>query len=287
MDKRLNVRRVYVDSRMRISGTGSDFEVELPEAIEVPRGTKAYVSQFLCTHSFETVHEHNNRLYVAENAASSFRARIVTVPPGPYDADSLRLALETALNTNRLAGMGSYAVQRSVSAGPSSTSTAGSAYRFFTITVSGGQFRILSDDFLRSGAGPISWSLWLGPDYEQNDLRSLSELFTFPRHDDFSSSAVSGLLDLRSRHTLFLHSQSFGSTSSICPLGTRSIICRIPVLSSYGGIIVYENPGHPADYLEVTGSMLQRLRFRLADTYNRTIDLRGGSCSFTILLSDD
>ena len=70
------IRRLYIDSRLRSSGTGSDFTVELPRSFEVPDQTIAFVDSVLLANVFTTLHENNNRLYFSEwsviNSVSSF-----------------------------------------------------------------------------------------------------------------------------------------------------------------------------------------------------------------------
>ena len=44
---RLCVRKLYVDNRDRATGTPSNFEYELPGTIEIPRNTRAYITEFM------------------------------------------------------------------------------------------------------------------------------------------------------------------------------------------------------------------------------------------------
>ena len=62
----ISIRSIYVDSRLRSSGTGSDFTVELPRSFEVPDQTIAFVDSALLPNVFPTIHENNHRLYFAE-----------------------------------------------------------------------------------------------------------------------------------------------------------------------------------------------------------------------------
>ena len=67
----ISIRRIYVDSRLRSNGTGSDFTVELPRSFEVPDQTIAFIDSVLVPNVFPTIHENNNRLYFAEHTNSS------------------------------------------------------------------------------------------------------------------------------------------------------------------------------------------------------------------------
>ena len=59
-----SVRRIYIDSRLRTSGTGSDLTYDLPKSFEVPDQTSAYVDCVLLPNVWGTIHDDNNRLYV-------------------------------------------------------------------------------------------------------------------------------------------------------------------------------------------------------------------------------
>ena len=55
-DERLQIRKIVIDSRTATAGTGSAFEVQLPETITLPRHYGCYVTDIQCTHSWRTVH---------------------------------------------------------------------------------------------------------------------------------------------------------------------------------------------------------------------------------------
>ena len=61
-----SIRRIYIDNRLRSSGTGSDFTIELPRSFEVPDQTFAFIDSVLVPNGCPTIHESNNRLYFAE-----------------------------------------------------------------------------------------------------------------------------------------------------------------------------------------------------------------------------
>jgi hypothetical protein len=69
--------------------------------------------------------------------------RIVELDGQPHDSESLRLALQNAMHANRPAGLGTYSVVCSSSAGSTATAAIGSAaYSFYTITLSAGSFAV-------------------------------------------------------------------------------------------------------------------------------------------------
>ena len=70
----LNIRKIIIDSRTATEGTGSNFQVQLPESLNIPRGYGVYVTDLSCTHSFRTFHGNtsigarNHYLYFLERA---------------------------------------------------------------------------------------------------------------------------------------------------------------------------------------------------------------------------
>ena len=66
-----SVRRIYIDSRLRTSGTDSDFTYDLPRSIEVPDQTIAFVDSILLPNVFTTLHANNNRFYASETVGSN------------------------------------------------------------------------------------------------------------------------------------------------------------------------------------------------------------------------
>ena len=97
---------------------------------------------------------------------------------------------------------------RSSSAGSSATASLGSAaFRYYTVTVSIGSFCIISDSLLESeGWYTGFWRVGGGAPYSTKAIKSTNELFQFSEQLLFQSSHVSKFVDLRSKHSFFVHS---------------------------------------------------------------------------------
>ncbi len=130
----LSVRKLFVDSRFAVSGDSSSFEYELPQVVELPTDAVCFVTEFTTVASWKTVSPNNNRFYIVENTGSIHSARIATIPPGAYDSETLRSAVELALNGPGKTVGGTHSVSRSSSAGTVNTASLGSAYRYYAIT---------------------------------------------------------------------------------------------------------------------------------------------------------
>ena len=111
-DERLAIRKIVVDSRTATQGTGSDFSIQLPETITLPKHFGAYVTDIQCTHSFRTVRSHasvgarNHYFYFFERMISGFYPsetdftvlNRATLSPGSYTPTELCAEVQTKMN---------------------------------------------------------------------------------------------------------------------------------------------------------------------------------------------
>ena len=80
-------------------GSPSNFEYELPETVELPKNTRAFITKFTGVNAWDTVSSSNNQLYVLEELdIATHVTRVLTIKENPYDTDGLRTAIEAALN---------------------------------------------------------------------------------------------------------------------------------------------------------------------------------------------
>ena len=279
----LAVRKLFVDSRFAVSGDSSSFEYELPEVVELPHDAVCFVTEFTTVASWDTVSLNNNRLYVVENTGALYSARVATIAPGAYDSETLRTAVELALNGAGKTITGTYTVARSSSAGTVNTASLGSAYRYFTISISGGGSCFFPQDgWLKKNVS--TWSSYVGDPYDPMNLRSSNELFQFPL-PVVSASHTSSFIDLRSVHTLFVHSPSFGNYSTLAPRGVRTVIQKVTVEVGYGAVCSFSSSGNMYDHIDVGSTTLKMLKFELKDSRGNFVDLKGGHWSMTLVFA--
>ena len=92
------LRKLYIDSRARSSGTDSDFRLSLKANVQCPEQRRAYVdSVFLCN-VFGSVDETRNMLFLEEFDEARLVHHDVLIPHGHYDAITLAQAVQKALN---------------------------------------------------------------------------------------------------------------------------------------------------------------------------------------------
>jgi hypothetical protein len=113
----------------------------------------------------------------------------------------------------------------------------------------------------------------------------LSKIVRFPQV--FGRDHVSGFVDLRRCHSIFVHSPSFGNYNTVSPDGSRTALCKIPVEVGYGGLVRWSTGGSSYDYIECGVRSLQLLRLELRDADGLFLDLAGTAFSMTLLFSDE
>ena len=173
---------------------------------------------------------------------------VLAIPGGSYDLDSFADALQTALRD--VAHMG-FIVER---AGVGTGST---------------------QQLLRV-SNSLSFMLVDSP---------LSKIVSFPQVS--ATSHVSGFVDLRRVHNIFVHSPSFGNYNTVAPGGVRTVLCKIPVEVGYSGLVRWSTGGSSFDYIECGVRSLHLLRLELKDADGNLLDLQGTAFSLTLLFSED
>ena len=104
MDNKLQVRKIYIDSRFKTSGSksSSDFYIDLPENISLPNETVCFVDNVVIPNSWKTVDAYNNKLYVKRTATGGSGAidtfKIISLSENNYSPTTLKTELQTQLN---------------------------------------------------------------------------------------------------------------------------------------------------------------------------------------------
>jgi hypothetical protein len=225
------------------------------------------------------VDERSGRLYIGESVAASVTYRIAELDSQPHDSESLCLALQNALNANRPAGLGTYTVVRSSSAGSTATAAIGSAaYRFYTITLSAGSFAVYPSEVVSVPGWYVGQ--WLGggcPEYNPS-VPMTTEVISSEYGTAFQSSQQTKYLDQRGRHTLFLCS-SLVNNDCVSANNIRAVLAKVGVTEAYGGLINYQHGGNPYDLVSLRDTSVNRIRCWVLDAHGQPVDLGGGEWS--------
>ena len=99
MDK---IKKVYIDSRCKTNGSASSsgFKFELKEQVEAPDNTVCYIDDISIPHSWYSVEEYNNRLYIqyeSINLLRGFGFIVVILPTGNYTGMAFASTLQAEL----------------------------------------------------------------------------------------------------------------------------------------------------------------------------------------------
>ena len=90
----LKFKKVYIDSYYRVSGTSSDFTIDLPETVQLEENMLCQIHEVSIPH---------NNLYfmhqvIPPAVPNGITYRKITVPEGNYTASDLAQTIEVALN---------------------------------------------------------------------------------------------------------------------------------------------------------------------------------------------
>lgn len=261
-----SVRRIYIDSRLRTSGSDSDFTYDLPRSIEVPDQTIAYVDSVLVPNVWTTLHENNNRLYVSETVGSASTEHTYFLQEGNYTGQALAGLLAATLNGNK---------------------TLPTDY-FCTYNDNTGKLTITNNtpDFVIQTREALLGSPWNGgAPLTLGGMRDCNDVIG---NVAGATGVVAGVLqmggfvDLIPYKNLFLCSSTFGNLGQVLgPVGQGDIIRRVAVTAPFGNLI-YDAHSTSADYIDCSLTQISQMRWRLTDEKGRTVSLKNHGISFSI-----
>ena len=101
------IRKIYLDSRYRTktSASSSDFEVDLPQSVSIPRRALGWITDLHLPVTWYGMDEHCNAVYFGINAKYPAlpvedKVHAVTLTPQKYTGETLAAELSTKLNAN-------------------------------------------------------------------------------------------------------------------------------------------------------------------------------------------
>lgn len=261
-------RKVYVDSRLRYTGSGSNFSVELTDSVELPDGWSMWVSAVTFPNSWYTVDGNNDKFYFMIEDPVAVTAQIVLIPYGKYTHDELATAIQGALTAA--------SSDVTVTSNPNNT---------FTFTAGDQEtIRIPSRFELTS----LNWKLanWdaaaVTSPYDYTSPGDLNFMLNpFSSSPPFAATFDTPIVDLAPHNVLYLHSNltNYGSIDSA---GRKSVIASILIDKEYGSIIHLDHRGLDADSVDISNRRFKNMSFQLKNVYGQVVDLRGGDMSIEL-----
>ena len=294
------VRKIFVDSRFRDSGTNSNFQFTLSSPVLHPK-CRAYIDDIHIPNTFYTITNNNKYIYIEEIWIDAFgvnptgntltRKRKITLNEGYYDIQTLSVELQRALDTNSFfpGAQDAYVVIHDTKTGKLTIGIVGIATN---------AVRIWHKEYLKANK-----HLWVETVTPAGSY--VPQVGTYAENDDcydaigFDYDATApvsigvGLPASGNRHVsvipfhnLYLTCAYGLGTNEDC-IGARggNILRSIPVDVGYGNMI-HDQLQNPFDFIQLEAGQLRSFSFALRDMFQRDVDLHH-HFSFSILLVEE
>ena len=273
------VQVLRLDSKYRVSGTGSQFEVELADNLQCGPSTVCHVAAVSFPVSMMTIEEGiNDRFYHRVYADGGAHDTWLIIPPGFYDGPTFASMLQALLNTQSHAGWALWIVEWNPGSG-------NLAIQWGTDPAPDRSWEIVSEDALMNR----SWD-WHGPPYDvtnpmtcANVLRIEAEPTTIIDNEIYETGVFDAMADY---HVVYLHSNLTNYKSSGPRVGDRDVVARVPVEVGYGSTNHWHPTGSPHEFFPVYGVALKNIRFSLTDVRGTPLSLHGGNVSIELYFND-
>ena len=239
---------IWVDSRMRSSGSDSDFEVSLRESVHLS-DARVRVDKLTFSDSFYTA-DAGQHIYCS---APNGRFSSASVPQGTYTGFTLAAAIEAATGRD-------------------------TTYSVMTNSIShvlaGADQPWLSDAEVAARTGLFP------PGASGSDPRSLNAVLG---EDTNSGSTVTwSFVRMAPWSVLYLRSNRLRCENHHGPRGTHDILCSVPLTGGVGTQVEASSPTG-VYYNLAGGSSCRTMDFRLTDWLGRAVNLRGRPLSFQLI----
>ena len=272
----LKFKKVYIDGSYRVSGTSSDFTIDLPETVQLEENMLCQIHEVSIPHSWYSINSTNNNLYfrhqvIPPGVVAGITYRKITIPEGNYTAVDLAQTIEIALNllVDTVDRPNTYSIHYNTSTNKYTFSSNYSTAIFVVLT--DGEVVPLSGSF----SDPV----------DVNNLNSINRVIgnTTPATDAYTNVApyTTNFIDLTPVKNVYLHCNEISNYNQLTVAGNSSIIKKVPVNVPYLGVI-NDLELSSVDYIDCSNKLFRRLNFRCTDHLNQIINLNGVDISFTL-----
>ena len=281
----LPIKKIYIDSKHKVSGSNSDFQCQLEETYLMPENAVFKIVDVCVPHSWTTVMTNiNDKLYLYFSDNSPVQSRpeegyIITLSERNYTGSDLASEIQSKMNT---AVSGSVIVNKTFTV----------AYNAYTQKINvligiNSTFKLLTENDIKSKLNNTWTSLSNTPaDYDANDAMDINTDMlklnegNSPLYDS-NNPFVSSFINLQPIRNLYLSSLGLGNYNTVDLKGNRSIIKKIPVTAPWNSMI-FDNIAYD-DFLSCERQTLKTMNLRLTDCHGHTVPLNGCYISFSII----
>ncbi len=276
----LKYKKVYIDTRYKTpdSNSTSDFKISLPESISFGGDTAFYVDDFTCGHSWYSIEDFNNKLYLhlkKSSGVDDIWSYIITISNGNYTGSDFALELQNKLRaaTNNAIVVNLFNVSYNSKNNNLTISITNDLYTF----------KILTTDDLKTSLNNTFLQNY--DKQKPNDCNEvLSNLNGLSPFYSISSPYISGFLNLQPINNIYLHFSSLGNYNSLSCDGSQTVIRKIPV-SQDSGIVIHDQCLIFNDFNECSHQTIKMLDFQLKTASGVIIPLHGININFSVVFT--
>ena len=268
----LKYKKIYIESLKRISGTPSNFIVELPETVQLDGNTKCQIHEITIPHSWygiSTGYNDNFYFYQNDTVNTIEDYRQLTLRQGSYTSDQLATEIEFWLNTQ-------YDVN-----GRTNTYSVSYLSKENQINIVCNYpsilFSVFTDSQVITEQGNFTG-------LDTSNLNSVNDIInyrTFSGTHSDQLSWFSGFVDLQPIKNLYLTCNDLCNYNQLTLDGYSGIVKKIPVVSAFTGII-FDNEVSITDYIDCSNKVLRKLNFKIEDERGRQVPLNNVDVSFSL-----
>ena len=277
----LTCTKVYIDSAHRISGSSSNFRVELPEALQTDNGVHCYIHEVTLPNSWYSIQSGlNNILYfysspvVPDEDNTNVHYLALQLDEGVYTGTELATELKTKINdvVDNTNFSNTYEISYSVKTNKTTISSNFADRQFAVLTDE--QMKIIYADYIWNGS------------FNANNLQSVHEVLGNYQIAvyQYNNPYVSGFVNLQTIRNISIHSSQLSSYNQInLRTGDSTVVKKVPVTAPHAGIIFDGDGVNALDYLDVSNRTFKQLDFWISNSAGNEINLNGVNCSFSLL----
>ena len=283
MSNKLVYKKIFVDSKYRLpnSKSSSDFSIELNENVELPEGTRMYITDISIPATFKTT-ENNFYEYIYvmifDNSDVFVKNFRIYLGNKIYFSEQLCFDIHAGLNTNT----------EDLNAGGIFNYAYSSATRTVEFSIKDGlnyKVKIPTDEELSNYVNN-QWNTTQA-NYDSNNPLSINYLLSNYVPSNPLTVWTSSYLNLVPFRYIFISSATLSDYRYSAPTSySSSIIKKVLVNSQLGGIINDHGANLSEDYIDVSNKNLKRLDFKITDERGVVMNLYNIPCQFALLIQN-